>query len=490
MSAKRIIAAMCAAATFFVSAAVYAEGVPLKKYDENFEYASEIMPYALKATVCNMLIYVTGELKYNQPSIDDKKLANAVNAYVNADSSATLDGFLDWIAEKPDLIITSGGVQTVSLNKVLYSSGSGVVISENGYIATNQHVVEIDEDEVFATVFGNSLMDDLEGVLEEFSEAFGGSVEITEERAEKLFECICNWSVNRVQMSDVTVDYEAAFPDADGKASDDTAIRYTAEVIREGSADDAREAEDCAIVKIDAYDIPALSFDEEYPEVGEKIWAAGFPGMSDKFNPEASKFDVTVTDGQVSRLETFANQQYKLIQTTARISHGNSGGPSVNSRLKITGLNTLGVAEEGNYQWMVATELIADKAEGLSVGLRDTSKTFLLGLQAMQNGYGKTALDCFEAVKSIQPDTPCINELITKAEGMPQKSMGFVLDKNVIILVAAMGAVALLAIIISLAATKKRKPTPTPRYDSGWDTETFGSGDDDIFSITSGEDLL
>ena len=82
--------------------------------------------------------------------------------------------------------------------------------------------------------------------------------------------------------------------------------------------------------------------------------ALGYPGTSDSFEeglyggkllglPE----DVTITSGVVSRFTTssrFGNT--RLIQHDARINHGNSGGPLLDKRGEVVGINTYGLGQD------------------------------------------------------------------------------------------------------------------------------------------------
>ena len=57
--------------------------------------------------------------------------------------------------------------------------------------------------------------------------------------------------------------------------------------------------------------------------------------------------DATVTSGRISRLVTQENSGREIIQTDVSIHGGNSGGPLVNEAGNAVGVNTFGVAENG-----------------------------------------------------------------------------------------------------------------------------------------------
>lgn len=94
---------------------------------------------------------------------------------------------------------------------------------------------------------------------------------------------------------------------------------------------------DLAIVKIDAKNLPVATLgDSDKLEVGELAVAIG--------NPLGLDFQRTVTSGIISGLHrsvTVNNNVIEdLIQTDASINQGNSGGPLLNSKGEVIGINT------------------------------------------------------------------------------------------------------------------------------------------------------
>ncbi|MCC0178570.1 trypsin-like peptidase domain-containing protein [Waterburya agarophytonicola K14] len=121
---------------------------------------------------------------------------------------------------------------------------------------------------------------------------------------------------------------------------------------------------DVAVIKIEAEDLPAVTFaDSEKLQPGEWAIAIGNPlGL-----------DNTVTTGIVSATGRssaqigVADKRVSFIQTDAAINPGNSGGPLLNAQGKVIGINTaiiqnaqgLGFAIPVNTARDIAEELIA-----------------------------------------------------------------------------------------------------------------------------------
>ncbi|MBI1178087.1 Do family serine endopeptidase [bacterium] len=147
--------------------------------------------------------------------------------------------------------------------------GSGVIISKDGYILTNNHVVQ-DADEV------------------------------------------------EVRLSSGKKDYTAKVVGADPKS-------------------------DVAVLKIDAHDLPAITFgDSDQIEVGDLVLAVGNPfGIGQ-----------TVTMGMVSATGrgNMGLDYEDFIQTDAAINPGNSGGALVDAHGRLIGINTAIISRSGGNQ--------------------------------------------------------------------------------------------------------------------------------------------
>jgi serine protease Do len=100
---------------------------------------------------------------------------------------------------------------------------------------------------------------------------------------------------------------------------------------------------DVAVIKIDAQDLPTVTLgDSNDAQVGDWVLAMGSPfGL-----------DQTVTAGIISKKERespyFTNFQ-RFLQTDAAINRGNSGGPLVNMRGEVIGMNSQIATSTGDY---------------------------------------------------------------------------------------------------------------------------------------------
>lgn len=124
--------------------------------------------------------------------------------------------------------------------------------------------------------------------------------------------------------------------------------------------------------------LPLLE-NEEKMEVGDAVYALGYPGTSDDTGNTfwgtslvADIDDVTITSGIISRFttaSTFGNT--RLIQHDATINHGNSGGPLIDSRGAVIGINTYSFGASDNYDdnssYSVHIDYIKDVLDDLHI---------------------------------------------------------------------------------------------------------------------------
>lgn len=124
--------------------------------------------------------------------------------------------------------------------------------------------------------------------------------------------------------------------------------------------------------------LPILG-DESEIEVGDAVYALGYPGSSD-YTQETiygttlpgGVEDVTITSGIISRFTTSsALGDTRLIQHDATINGGNSGGPLIDSRGAVIGINTYKIGDSGSNvdssSYSVRIDYIKDVLDDLHI---------------------------------------------------------------------------------------------------------------------------
>jgi hypothetical protein len=101
------------------------------------------------------------------------------------------------------------------------------------------------------------------------------------------------------------------------------------------------KAVDLILLKISGLNKPSIKLSTSDVSIGQKVFVIGSPiGLS-----------ATITDGIISGMRNF--EGYKLIQMSAPISPGSSGGPVLNSRGELIGISVLQYKEGQNLNFAI-----------------------------------------------------------------------------------------------------------------------------------------
>lgn len=185
---------------------------------------------------------------------------------------------------------------------------------------------------------------------------------------------------------------------------------------------------DMAVLKVEKTGLTAAEFgNSEDISVGELAVAIG--------NPLGEEFAGTVTVGYISatnRKMSTDGTTYNLIQTDAAINSGNSGGPLVNTKGKVIGINTAKIASTGvegmgfaipsNEILPIIEELITNKKivrPYIGIGGISLSKNLATRYNLVEGIYIQTVDDKGPAyIAGIKQ-----GDVITEADGITVKSI-------------------------------------------------------------------
>lgn len=294
----------------------YYEPAPKKK-----KQALKVIAIVLAAIVLMVCTSFTTVFFYDlgQKNKSVNSMGNTTTQTTTSQNStlAQLDATSIVSKVKPSVV----GIQSVTISKNFgrfggtgetTSSGTGIILTENGYIATNAHVVS-------------------------------GASEIT------------------VYLYDGT--------------------EYTAALCG------LNESEDLAVLKIDASNLIAAEIGSSSSlREGELVYAMG--------NPMGIEFSGSITMGLVSSIDRevqVENSTMNLIQHSASISPGNSGGPLINSAGQVVGINSSKIVSTGTEGMGFAIPI--DSAMPILEQLKEGKSTDTTGDTPMLGITGTTVTD-------------------------------------------------------------------------------------------------
>ncbi|MFT3694853.1 MAG: trypsin-like peptidase domain-containing protein [Kofleriaceae bacterium] len=263
-------------------------------------------------------------------------------------------------------------------------TGTGWFMTADGYIATNAHVVaDIQAGEEAAKP---ALLQQLyKDIQKQYASELAKMTNQQLEMLQRSIKLVSVESRHYVVMPDGTkLDYEIK------------------EYGKPGTGND------CAIIKVKIENAPTLPIgDSAKSQVEDHIVVIGYPGVADfgALLDDKSQLQASVTDGAISSLKKAATGE-QILQISAPITHGNSGGPAIDQRGNVVGLATFG--NEGDVQgfnFLVASSTLMALVEKAKIqpGTSPTSKAWSSGLEHYWADEYSDAIKDFEEVQLLFP---------------------------------------------------------------------------------------
>ncbi len=235
---------------------------------------------------------------------------------------------------------------------------------------------------------------------------------------------------------------------------------------------------DCAIIKVKTENAPALKIgDSSKSEVQDRIIAIGYPGLVDdkvggsKFD-DKSHLEATITDGTIEAVKR-TSEGDQILQISAPIFHGNSGGPAIDQNGAVVGLATFGAADSSEqrtiqgFNFLVASSTLKDYVEKAKIENKegDTSARWRSGLDHYWANEYTAAIKDFEEVATLFPAHSEAAKMIVAArqaqkDGKEKKSDST--NTGLIVGVVA-GVVLLIGVAIWGMSRSKRRGAPPMR---------------------------
>jgi S1-C subfamily serine protease len=217
-----------------------------------------------------------------------------------------------------------------------YLSGSGFIVSPNGYILTNSHVVslqsvklELVSATVLPTLFESAML-----LSQEEAEKIFEDEEVAFEFSKRVFEYVSEQSRFQLDQRLVVLN-PASQKEKIPELMDEGFVASIVSVNDSFYADDR----DVALIKIEQDNLPALPLgDSRQLNTGKMVYIFGFPATAE-FN-QRNPMEATFTQGVISAFKDSQEKDFKVIQTDAKVSQGSSGGPLLNERGEAIGMIT------------------------------------------------------------------------------------------------------------------------------------------------------
>lgn len=243
-----------------------------------------------------------------------------------------------------------------------YLSGSGFIISPDGYIATNAHVasqgtikVTLASESALSAIFENALI-----LSDEEMQSF-----LDDQSSQSFSRQVVQYVIDH---SEFHLQSQLAVLRPGSKETKFSSLLENglpAEIVSLNE-DFITSERDVALLKVQETNLPALSLgDADELSVGKKAYIFGFPATAEvnANNP----LEATFTQGVVSAIKQSTDGSFKIFQTDAKVSQGSSGGPLLNEKGEVVGIITFQTTELSrtsgdNFAFALPITLVKEEA--------------------------------------------------------------------------------------------------------------------------------
>jgi hypothetical protein len=160
-------------------------------------------------------------------------------------------------------------------------------------------------------------------------------------------------------------------------------------------------------------------------QIGKEVYAIGYPGivqeLMGQLTDEGSQLEPSMTKGVISAKKKLTDGT-EAFQTDAAITHGNSGGPAVDTNGKVIGVTTWGLGDnpggEG-FNFLISADEVKRLLSRNNVNTSAKSlstEAWGKGLDLFGQKKYKDAMKEFEIAKNLYPDNLDVQTYITKCQ--------------------------------------------------------------------------
>lgn len=354
-------------------------------------------------------------------------------SYTRVGATVQAGGSTDVVANAQNLQLVKDTSATAKIEREKISasfSGTGFIVSPDGYIITNAHVVLADED--YKSVLFNAVVNNLQASL--YAEA-SKWYQISDDDQEKVVQILLNKMLNYLGEYGSIQNTEDDFYVLSGVASSEAdfdAKKWPASVEKKGTmveniGGESTWGRDIAVLKIEKTNLPTVTLgDSNKVQVGDQVFVIGYPGGASgipgivKFTAETAQ-EPSTNAGMISSKKKLLSG-VEVLQTNAQINKGNSGGPVYNDKGEVIGIATFkaggfgGAAMIENINYMMPVNLAKQFMNELNIENTHSlvDKKYSEGLTAFWKKDCTAAIKRMQEVLTLYPDHPYAQDYINE----------------------------------------------------------------------------
>lgn len=313
------------------------------------------------------------------------------------------------------------GTERVSKELNTTMVGSGFIVTPDGYVITNAHVVDENDETTKQNFAEQAFQEIMVDDAKELEKSMGRK--LTEEERKDLTSANSWYFSQTLEVGRIEKEFSVVLG-ISGKGGKIEPLQIPAKLITMGAAIPGK---DVAILKLQRkHEYPTIRVgDDKEMRVGDQVYALGYPAVA-TFHPlisEESISEATLTRGLVSAKKNMKDG-WEVLQTDASITHGNSGGPVLNEYGEVIGLATFGSIDQQRGQevqgmnFIVPVTIVKEfiRKAKIKPEMSEISLVFEEGLDLFDKERYKKALAKFDEVKEMNRSFPFIDKYIDETE--------------------------------------------------------------------------
>ena len=311
---------------------------------------------AARARPATLLIFAKVEVSGSIPKIglSSNRLSNDAMMRVGAGASdhEKAEQIITTLLNAPGDYLREGEGST-PVKGELEMLGTGFVVTPDGYILTNAHVVRPDKRELTKEVLErmpDKVDEDYKAVHDGVEHLLAGET-IGNESSQRLREAFNEQVMKGADLNENS-QVVAVFST---QGSDGRPDARPCEIKKVGAPIPGK---DVAVLKVEGRNLATLPLAQGVESgsvtTGSDLLIMGYPGkvFEDPDITNASKLQPSLTFGHVSGIREMAGG-FHVIQTDATINHGNSGGPALNDYGEVVGQATFMEADSQGLNFAI-----------------------------------------------------------------------------------------------------------------------------------------